>query len=292
MEGLLREYLRREGVLDEDDSPLSQAQNLVYQAFQTEDWEARFDLARQALEISPDCVDAYVCIAELAPSPGEALPIWEQAVGVGERVLGGAEGCARHAGHFWGLIETRPYMRARLGLAQCLWSLRRREEAVAHCQDLLRLNPNDNQGVRYVLSSFCCELGQDDQWQQLLDQYPDDAAADWHFGRALLAYRRAGDTDDSRSLLRGPCSQSVCRGVFGGQPNAASRTARVCGPGRGQRSSQLRRRFLAGLAGYPRRRRLGAKDAANRPARKPAQPAPAVLEFLERQRERFAAGRR
>ncbi|HXY17585.1 MAG TPA: tetratricopeptide repeat protein [Gaiellaceae bacterium] len=69
-------------------------------------------------------------------------------VAAGERALGPrifAEG----AGYFWGLVETRPYMRARAALAALLWKLGRREEALEHARELLRLNPNDNQGIRY-----------------------------------------------------------------------------------------------------------------------------------------------
>ncbi len=202
LEGLLRQHLRQGDALGEDNSALARAQDLVYQSFQADDWQARVELARQALQISPDCADAYVCLAELAPTAQEALAEWERGVAAGTRVLGGERALDRYAGHFWGMLETRPYMRARLGLAQCLWALRRREQAIGHCRALLRLNPNDNQGVRYVLGSYLCELGQDDAWRQLLSQYPDDASAEWHFGRALLAYRGQGDTDDSRSLLR------------------------------------------------------------------------------------------
>lgn len=61
-------------------------------------------------------------------------------------------GCQRDVGHFWGLLETRPYLRTRLGLAHALWTAGRRAEAVQHLQDMLRLNPNDNQGVRYTLA--------------------------------------------------------------------------------------------------------------------------------------------
>jgi len=202
MEGMLRDFMRQQGLLDEQDSSASEARNLVQQAYHARDWETRVELARQALKADPDCADAYVCLAEMAPRAEEALPDWEQGVAAATRALGGAEALDGYVGHFWGVLETRPYMRARLGLAQCLWSLRRQEEAVAHCRELLRLNPDDNQGVRYVLSSYWCELGRDDQWQQLLDEYPDDASAEWHFGRALLAYRRQGDTDDSRALLQ------------------------------------------------------------------------------------------
>jgi len=40
-------------------------------------------------------------------------------------------------------------MCTRAALAQVLWRLGRCEEAVDHQRELLRLNPNDNQGLRY-----------------------------------------------------------------------------------------------------------------------------------------------
>ena len=202
MEGFLRDFMRQQGMLDEEDPAAAKAQQLVQQAYQAKSLEARREFAQRALEADPDCADAHVCLAELTHRAEVALPEWEQGVAAGMRALGGPGAMDQYEGHFWGLLQARPYMRARLGLAQCLWSLRRREEAVAHCRELLRLNPNDNQGVRYVLGSYLCEMGHDDQWQQLLEQYPDDATAEWHFGRALLAYRRQGDTDESRDLLR------------------------------------------------------------------------------------------
>lgn len=96
---------------------LERAQDLMYQA-----WEAtgpmRVKLARQALEISPDCADAYVLLAEeTARTPEEALDLYTKGVAAGERALG-KKYFEENAGHFWGLLETRPYMRARLGLAQ------------------------------------------------------------------------------------------------------------------------------------------------------------------------------
>jgi tetratricopeptide (TPR) repeat protein len=92
-------------------------------------------------------------------------------------------------------------MRARLGLAQTLWSLGRRDEAIGHCQALLELNANDNQGVRYVLASYYCDTSRDDELAQLLAQYPGDDTAEWLFSGALLAFRREGDTPHARDLL-------------------------------------------------------------------------------------------
>jgi hypothetical protein len=51
-------------------TPLEQAQALIYQALETSGPE-RLGLARQALTISPDCADAYILLAEATSDPSE-----------------------------------------------------------------------------------------------------------------------------------------------------------------------------------------------------------------------------
>src|SRR5262245_39736743 len=46
------------------DTPLGRAQELMYQAFEQRDPDERVRLAHEALEVSPDCADAYVLLAE------------------------------------------------------------------------------------------------------------------------------------------------------------------------------------------------------------------------------------
>src|SRR5262249_1996119 len=123
-------------------------------------------------------------------------------------------------GHFWGVLETRPYMRAREGLATTLWTMGRREEAVSHLQDMLRLNPSDNQGVRYTLAAWLLNLDRDQELAQLLAQYDDEASATWAFNRALLAFRQQGDTPESRELLKSARrrNKSVTKYLLGEEP--------------------------------------------------------------------------
>jgi len=184
----------------EPKTPLEQAQQLIYEALETVG-KRRVELAEQALKISADCSDAYVILAEeKANSPEEALKLYEAGVQAGERALG-KEIFEKEVGHFWGMVETRPYMRARLGVAQCLWALGRLGEAISHFRELLRLNPNDNQGVRYLLASALLDLGKIDDLEELLGSY-DEPTADWLFTKALVAFVRQGDTAGSRKLLR------------------------------------------------------------------------------------------
>ena len=157
--------------------------------------------AGKGMEGGSDSTEAYLLRAELAGSRQEALKLYQQGVAAGERVLG-AEVFQREAGRFWGILETRPYMRAREGLANVLWTVGRRDEAVGHLQDMLRLNPRDNQGVRHVLAGYLLFLDRDDDLARLLGQYPEEDSAPWAYARALLSFRREGDTIASRQLLK------------------------------------------------------------------------------------------
>lgn len=177
------------------DTPLAQAQDIIYRAFEEREVNRKMQLARQALEVCPDCADAYVLLAEHTRNRKEALACWEQAVAAGERALG-PQAFQEHGGHFWGILETRPFMRAKEGLASALWTAGRRAEAIQQLQDMLRLNPHDNQGVRYTLAGFLLCEDRDDDLTNLLQQFPEEGSATWAYTKSLLAFRqKSGEAD-------------------------------------------------------------------------------------------------
>ena len=137
---------------------------------------------------------------ETARNAEEALQLYRQGVEAGEKALG-KTAFRDNVGHFWGILETRPYMRARHGLARSLWESGAREEAVTHYRDMLRLNPNDNQGIRYILLDCFLTLGRDGDADKLLRRYKDDGAAAWAWSAALALFRREGDCPASRKAL-------------------------------------------------------------------------------------------
>jgi tetratricopeptide (TPR) repeat protein len=180
---------------------LEAAQQLIFDAWETGDHRRRMALAKQALELSPLCVDAYVLLArECDGNLDEMIALYRQGVAAAEEALGKAS-FRDLVGHFWGILETRPYMRARHGLAQALWNKGLRDEAVTHYLDMLRLNPGDNQGIRYVLIDYLLTLGRDDDAARLIRRYRDDGAAAWAWSSALLAFRRSGDSVKSGKAL-------------------------------------------------------------------------------------------
>jgi tetratricopeptide (TPR) repeat protein len=176
------------------------AQQLMYSAWETGDPKRRIALARQALEISPDCADAYVLLAGHTSDLAEATRLNGLGVEAGMNALG-PRAFEEDVGQFWGLLETRPYMRARLALAQCLWQAGDRDEAITHYRDMLRLNPGDNQGIRYILASCLLDEGRDTEVAALIDEYKDDASAAWAWSRALLEFRKDGDCEKAKAAL-------------------------------------------------------------------------------------------
>ena len=84
----------------------------------TSEAEAR-KLAKRALKLDPNCVDALVVMTDLdARSTQAIIAGLQNAVAAGERALG-ARFIKENTGHFWGLLDTRPYMRAMERLAAC-----------------------------------------------------------------------------------------------------------------------------------------------------------------------------
>jgi tetratricopeptide (TPR) repeat protein len=180
--------------------PLDEAQSLIYEAWNTHGPHKQ-ELARRALDLSKDCADAYVILAEEAKTREAALALLRKGLDAGKRALDPGI-FAKSMGKFWDIMETRPYMRARLGLAECLWDLGKREEALEHLRDLMRLNPADDQGVRYILLQCLLESGADDELGALLERYGDDTSPEIKFTHALWMFRRQGPGRDADALLK------------------------------------------------------------------------------------------
>ena len=90
-----------------------------------------------------------------------------------------------HVGHFWGLLNTRDYMRARFAVAdeaRLACTLDGVTEALEHFQDMLRLCRGDNMGVRDHMPALMLRLDLDQEcydfikWWEIAGQ---DGDYDW-----------------------------------------------------------------------------------------------------------------
>lgn len=177
---------------------LNQAQELIYDAWEAPNRQKCLSLARKALRISPYCADAYNLLAEECKSTEERQEFYEQGVKFGRMALGDLF-FKKYTGHFWGLHQTRPYMRALAGFSECLWRNGRCREAIQNYQELLRLNPNDNQGIRYTLVNCLLAQGMDAEAAKLLLEYPESCCF-MLYSQALLSFRSSDCVKSARYL--------------------------------------------------------------------------------------------
>jgi len=173
-------------------SEKDKAQDLVFDAMEASNSKERLRLIKEAMELYPHMPDAWIMMAEeKSETPEDALSYFERAVSAGEEDLG-KKFIQENEGHFWGLHETRPYMRAKASLADTLWELGREEEAIAHHRDCLRLNPNDNQGLRDILLTCLLIRNDLDEAEKLIKRYKDDYGAMHAFNKALFLFKKYG----------------------------------------------------------------------------------------------------
>jgi tetratricopeptide (TPR) repeat protein len=192
----------------ENDSKPAKAQQLMYQAWEERNPAKRIALARKALKLSEACTDAYVLLAEEeASTVQEALEYYQAGVEAAKQVLD-TDYFEENAGHFWGLLETRPYMRAMEGMASCLWQLGRKAEAVEIYWEMLRLNPGDNQGIRYVLVDLLLNMNRMSELDVLIKRYQNDISAVWLYTKALIAYRKKGAHPSSNRALKSALTEN------------------------------------------------------------------------------------
>jgi len=166
------------------------SQDLVYEAYEQPVSKAK-KIIIQALELDPDNADAYNYLASIEKDIDKAIKLYEKAIKAGEKTLG-KKFFKEEKGYFWGMLETRPYMRAKSGLADCLYAKNEIDKAIEIYEEMLELNPNDNQGIRYLLSTLL--LGKDDltKFELFIKNNEEEDCAVWNYNNALYSFKKIG----------------------------------------------------------------------------------------------------
>jgi tetratricopeptide (TPR) repeat protein len=194
------------------------AQELAYQAMEAASIKDAVSLAKQALEFDSGCLDALVVLAvSESKDVNECIERLEKAVAVGERALG-SDFFEENKGEFWGITETRPYMRVREALAQNLVLAKRYGEAEEHYEAMMELNPNDNQGVRFSLLSCYLILRDLDGAERLFNNKPEEYMdATLYWGKVLWHYLSDDMKGACMTLCKARAENSYVEDFFSGK---------------------------------------------------------------------------
>jgi tetratricopeptide (TPR) repeat protein len=110
------------------------------------------------------CLDAHAHLGSFRfeHRPEQALLHYEVGAGIGRLSLGkDFDGVLP-----WGCLDNRPFLRCLHGYGLCLWRLGRFREAKGVFEQLLWMNPSDNQGVRFALPDVRAKR----IWQDFVDE--------------------------------------------------------------------------------------------------------------------------
>ena len=116
---------------------------------------------RAVLAQMPDHVDAIHHLALVLSERGllaDAHALWDQGVRIGRKAFPRDFELGRDRLE-WGWLENRPFLQCLHGLALDRYDAEETEEALKVFQELLSLNPNDNQGVRAMAEEALFKLG-------------------------------------------------------------------------------------------------------------------------------------
>ena len=138
----------------------------------------KLEFAQKALESDADCLDAEVMILELTSKVDDDS-----------------------IGDFWGILETRPYMRLLYKLVTALKECGMYRKASEICQEMLRLCSNDNLGIRYTLMHLYAHLEDEAGANILREQFADDNSSQMLLPLSVLYYK-TGDADKALDYLK------------------------------------------------------------------------------------------
>ncbi|MDD4961916.1 MAG: hypothetical protein PHX07_06730 [Candidatus Marinimicrobia bacterium] len=181
-------------------TPEERAQDLVFEAYDLEFPEGK-EKIKEALDLDPDCIEAYEYLGSAESSPEIAMVFFEKGISIGEKKFEGKH-LKENIGHFWGLRETRPYMRCLQFQSECLYAIGKTEECIRILEKMIKLNPNDNQGIRGRLMLYLIEAGQYEKYVKYDTQFKGEKSAFSLFNSALYAYKTGGICASSNKKLR------------------------------------------------------------------------------------------
>jgi len=157
---------------------------------------------KMVLAQMPDHLDAIHHLALVLSERDlydQARDLWEQAVRIGRKAFPQDFELGKDRLE-WGWLENRPFLRCLRGLALARYKEGQIEEALRLFQELLSLNPNDNQGVRAMSQEALFELGRLEDAVKLAEQYPNDVMPETLYGRALALFKLGRQREATAAL--------------------------------------------------------------------------------------------
>jgi hypothetical protein len=150
-----------------------EARAILEESDNADEPEEILEICVRALSVYPMLIEAKVTLAMVMAEDAAQAVLSLKTVIIEHENMWGREFMEEHRGHFWGVHETRSYMMARAQLVQVLVETGFFSLAAREIEEMLDLNPDDNQGMRDILRGLYIAEMQLEKLGELNQQFAD-----------------------------------------------------------------------------------------------------------------------
>lgn len=173
----LQEFIKmyNNGEIEYENTPLDDAYEILEEAQNARNEKEAIKLAKKAYEKSSECFDAILFQCDLEKNGIKRMKLLDDGLEAEKnRLIKEKYFDKENIGHFYGMFETRPYIRGLVIKAEYLLEEGKLRQAESVCKEVLRLNENDNMGVRYLLMAIFATLEEENDMLKLYKKYPEE----------------------------------------------------------------------------------------------------------------------
>lgn len=164
--------------------------------------KAKRECLEKAKELDPCDVDVLMQLLLLEKKQKwEYIPEVKKILALGKEDLKRQKLYKESMGNFYMVIETRPYMRAMQYYMELLESCCMIQQAIAVAREMLKLNRNDNQGIRFYLMALYVYSEDEFNARKLIQENKEEEnRCFFAMSMALLKFRQ-GKWDEAKVIL-------------------------------------------------------------------------------------------
>ncbi len=191
----LQEFMQKynSGKIEYENTPLDDAYELLGKAENAKSKIQALKYAKEAYEKCSDCFDAIIFQTHLENNPLKRWKLLDDGLTAEKNRLLKEEFFKKdNIGNFYGIFETRPYIRGLYTKADYLVLDGKIKQARDVCKEILKLNENDNMGARYLLMAIYAFLEEENDMLKLYKRYPEENLG-MLFPLFALYYKKGND---------------------------------------------------------------------------------------------------
>ena len=200
----LQEFIKmyNNGEIEYENTPLDDAYEILEEAQNAKTEKEAIKLAKKAYEKSRERFDAILFQCDLEENGIKRMKLLDEGLEFEKNRLKKEKYFDKeNIGHFYGIFETRPYIRGLVIKAEYLLEEGKLRQAESVCKEVLKLNKNDNMGARYLLMAIYATLEEENDMLKLHKEYPEESL-EMIFPLFALYYKLGNDMKAKEYLNR------------------------------------------------------------------------------------------